>query len=317
MAFVIFGKQNYLIKKQTKKIISNFSNVDNNNVIYFDSKKLDESELLNECEQISLSCDTKIIVVENSNFLTTERDKDKFAYSDKLVNYLNNENELTQLIFTYEGDKELDSKNPVVKLIKDKKQIFEAKDLTKEDWNTFATNYFNKRDVTISKDALDAIIDASKNDVNNFINEVSKLLLYKQNNINIDDVEQIIVKSVEDNVYGILNFLFENKKEEALKLYKDLLLLKVEPVSLMQIMISNLIFIDRLLFVKNINSNEFFISKELGANYGRVKAQLSSIKNIKQEFIKQKIEELYSLDHDIKHNLVDRFYAFELFIIKF
>src|SRR5574344_2149160 len=121
MAIIIFGAQSLMVKKQVKKfLMETFPNQNRYDVTYLNSKDISEGNIIDECQQMSLSCENKVVVIENSNFLTAERIKDKMNFSDDLLEYLKNENEFAKLIFTVIYDKKLDSRNSIVKYIKEK-----------------------------------------------------------------------------------------------------------------------------------------------------------------------------------------------------
>ena len=63
-----------------------------------------------------------------------------------------------------------------------------------------------------------------------------------------------------------------------------------------------------------------FCSRRKAEEYiksGKVYYALKDIKYFKKGEISKSLEKLYALDKKIKHNEVDRFYNFELFILNF
>lgn len=318
MAIIIFGAQNLMVKKQVKKFLTeSFPNSNRYNVIYLNSHNVTEGNIVDECEQMSLSADTKVVVVENSNFLTAERSKDKMIFTDVLLKYLKNENENTKLVFTVTYDKQLDSRNSIVKFVRENGKIIECKDLGNSDWKLYVSKYFERRSVTISQDAVNEICKRCNGDLNIFINETDKLLLYKMNNITLGDVELIITKPLEDNLWDILDKLLHHKKAEAIDIYRDLLLKKVEPVVLISIVSSSLLFLDRVLYLNSMHYNAYKISSMVASYPKKVIETINDFKNIDRKTVSKALDDLYVLDKTIKHNNIDRFYGFELFLINF
>ena len=318
MAIIIFGAQSLMVKKQVKKfLMETFSNQNRYDVTYLNSKDVTEGNIIDECQQMSLSCENKVVVIENSNFLTAERIKDKMNFSDDILEYLKNENEFTKLIFTVIYDKKLDSRNSIVKYIKEKGKIIECKDLKDSDWEVYVAKYFEKRSINITKDAIKEICNRCNGDLNVFINEVNKLLLYKMNNITVKDVDLIITKPLEENIFDILNKLLHNKKTSAISIYRDLVLQKVEPVVLISIISTTLIYLDKILFLNNSHYSYAQIAKETNSNLFRVMVTLREFKDVDVNLIHDTLEKLYELDKTIKHNSIDRFYGFEFFLLNF
>ena len=318
MIYILFGTQDLQIKNRIKKIIrDNFDNTDN--AVKIDMNENTLGYLIDEFDQMSLTGDTKIIIASNAYFLEEKNPKNKFFVKKEyleLVNSIvagNNEN---TIIFTLNA-KKLDVDNEIVKYARNSGKILEFKEITKQDWPIFVSDYFKKRNISITKEAQDELINRAKEDLNVFVNEANKLILYKGNNITVDDVYEICSVELDDDVFAILNSLIEGNKEKAIKVYRDLRLKGAEPVTLINLMSSSII---ALLNVDNLSklgkSNEE-ISKITGFSTGKVFMTFKNLKKIKIQKLKENLEKLYNLDYKIKHSLLDRFYAFEIFLTEF
>lgn len=318
MSVIIFGAQNLMVKKQISKYINEaFPDATDVDVTYLNSHDIDQETLLNECAQLSLVNPYKLVVLENCNFLTGERSKDKFSYNEKLLSYLQTENPNVKLVFSVIYSGKLDSRNKVVKLISTKGKIIECKDLKIGDWHVYAQKFFERRNVKITKEALYELCDRSDGSLDIFLSETNKLLLYKMNNIDINDINLIVTKPLNNNVYDILKSLLNGNKEKTIQIYRDLRLEKVEPVILISIIANSLLFADQVLFLNSKHYSTSSISQQLKCNPYRTIITLKDFRNIGCDVIEKTLEKLYLLDKEIKHNNIDRFYAFEMFIVNF
>lgn len=319
MAYIVFGSQQLMVKKQIKKCISDIFKDDKNyEVLHFDSTKITEDELLSECEQFSLYGDKKVIIVENSGFLTAERNSNKFEYTDSLVKYLKNENPSTILIFSVIYNKKLDSRNKIYKVIDENGKIIVCKDLTEKEWPEQVSLYFKKKNISITQDAVDEICRRCSGDFGVFINESNKLILYKQNNITIDDVKEIVAMPLFNNVFEIQNNLLHKNKEKAIQIFREIQFSKdVDPVSLISIFVNQLILLDKLLYLNKKGLSYGSIASELGENPYIVMKNLNNFKGVDRKLIKSALKKLYELDRAIKHSEINKYYGFELFIINF
>ena len=318
MAFIVYGSQQLLVKKQTKKLIEDKTkNSGDVESIYFDSTKITEDELLDECEQYSLYNNLKVIVVENCNFLTGERVEGKFSYSNKLIDYLKNENKNTILIFNVVNEKKLDSKSRIYNSINEKNIIF-CKDLTESEWPKQVSLFFKKKNVLIEDSAIEEICKRSNGDFNTFINESKKLLLYKQDHIYLEDVKNIFTKPLNNDIFELQNALLRNNKIRAIEIFRDLQTAKnADPVVLIAIFANQLILLDKILYLYDKNLSFGAIASEIGANPYFVRMNIMSFKNIKRETLSRAIDKLFELDRDIKHSQIDKYFGFELFIANF
>ena len=318
MIYILFGNQDLQIKNRIKKIIrDNFDNTDN--ITKLDMNENNIGYLVDEFDQMSLTGDTKIILASNAYFLEEKNPKNKFfdknEYAELVNSIVSGSNE-NSIIFTLNA-KKLDVDNEIVKYARSSGKILEFKEITKQDWPVFVSDYFKKRNVSITNEAKDELISRSKEDLNVFVNEANKLILYKGNNITIDDVFDICSAELDDDIFAILNSLIEGNKEKAIKVYRDLRLKGAEPVTLINLMSTSII---SLLNVNNLaksgKSNEE-IAKITGFSSGKVYMNMKNLKKVKEDRLKKNLENLYNLDYKIKHSLVDRFYAFEIFLTEF
>lgn len=318
MIYILFGKQDLMIKKRLNKIINEFFVDDEyKNVIKYDLVQDSIYKVIDECNQLSLQSNKKVVICYNSTFLKdSKKDKNNSKEFEELKRYINNENEDICLAFVLYDDS-ISDKNDIVNLIKDKGNILEFQEIKKYEWPKYIELYLKKKNIKIDNDALNELALRTNADLNVFTNEVEKLILYTNGNIKLSDVKNIVTKKIEDNVFDILNYLIENNKSKALSVYRDLRLNNIEPVTLLNIFTNSLIFLDEVLYLFNSGLNANDISKNLNANIYRVNMSLKNLKYLNFGKIKNKLEDLYNLDYKIKHNKIDRFYGFELFIINF
>ena len=319
MAFIVCGSQQPLVKKQIKScILQQVKDVDNCEIIRLDSNKINENDLLDECEQYSLCFNKKVIILENCGFLTGEKSEAKFSYSDKLIKYLANENPNTILIFSVIYDKKLDSRTKIYKILSTKDCIIMCKELTAKEWPKQVELYFKKKHVLIEDSAIEEICKRCDGNFNIFLNESKKLLLYKKDQILLDDVKKIFTKPLYNNVFEIQNNLLHNNKEKAIQIFRDLEISKnIEPVVLISIFANQLISLDKYLYLYKKGFSYGEIATQLGENPYVVMKNINNFRNIKSELIEKVLDKLYLLDKEIKHGEINKSYGFELFLINF
>ena len=223
MVYLLFGLQELMIKKQEKKIINSFVGESDYNLIRVKKDEMTLFNIIDEANQISLTNDKKIIVYFNPYFLI-ENKKSDFQKNviDNFKDYLNNENENVLIIFECLVDN-INSSNPLVKLINEKGKLIKLENIKSYEWNKYATKYFQSKNINISDDAINEIVIRCKNDLNLFENEVQKLLLFKSNNINLDDVKKIVTSQPENDIFELVNVLVSNKKDKAIQYFRDLI----------------------------------------------------------------------------------------------
>ena len=317
MIYLLYGNERTMILNRIKKIRKELFEENDENIINFDLNNTKIYDLVDEINQMFLYGENKLIIVDNADFFMTEiKGKKEIELYNELYNALENISENISVIFIVRSTK-VNQKNNIYKLILKNGKVLEFKDIQKTDWPIFANQFFKKRNITIASDAVEELIKRSNGDLSIFNNEANKLILYKINNITLADVQELVPQSLEDDVFKIMNALNAGDKTTALKVYRDLRIKNIEPITLINLFSSSLFYI---LNVKNLMTQKVKtddIAKITGSSAGRVYMTVKTSKNMSISFVEQKLEQLAKLDKDIKHSKTDRFLAFETFLLEY
>ena len=106
-------------------------------------------------------------------------------------------------------------------------------------------------------------------------------------------------------------------KSKAISIYRDLLVEGSEPVQLVGMLANQFRLLSEVSYLSTQYSSNNEIARILGVHEYRVKLSRDHLRRITYKKILKKIDELYQLDLDIKSGVVDRFFAFEMFLIRF
>lgn len=317
MIYLLYGNENTMINNRVKKIKREIFSESDEYIVNFDLKNDSLGSIIDEINQFFLIGDAKLIVVDNAEIFEKEtKDKQKNNLLKELFNSIENIGENINLIFIVHNSS-INVKSDLYKLILKNGKILEFKDIQKSDWPVYANQFFKKRNITISNEALNELIKRSNGDLNTFNNEANKLIIYKINNITLEDVEALVPQSLDDDVFKIMNSLNAGDKQSALKVYYDLRVKNIEPVTLINLFASSLLFTLNVKNLLNQNIKVDEIAKITGSSTGRVYVTIKNAKNFSFEFISSKLEKLEELDRKIKHSETDRFLAFETFLIEY
>ena len=317
MIYLLYGNENTMIRNRIKKIRKELFPENDEYIVNFDLDHDSIGNLVDEINQMFIYGDNKLIIVDNCEFLTTEpKDKKTIASFNELYDSLKNLSENIVVIFTVHGSK-VNTKNSIYKLILENGKVLEFKDIQKNDWPIYAKQFFQKRNVQIEEEALYELVKRANGDLSTFNNEANKLILYKINNINLKDIEDLVPQNLDEDVYKIINCLNSGDKAGALKVYRDLRVKNVEPVTLINLLSTSIFY---MLNVKNLLLQKYKaddIAKMTNSSAGRVYITTKNLRTISFGFLDRKLKQLAKLDSDIKHSKVDRFLAFETFLLEY
>ena len=311
--YLIYGTENYLIKKELNKIIDS-SNVVKDNIIRYNLDEVNVLDALDEASMVSMFDSKKVIICEGCSFLTGDNKKNIDHDLNALEKYINNPFDDVYLIFIVKNIK-LDERKKIVKLLKKSSKVIECKRVESHDLNNYIYNYFKENNYNIEMNLVRLIIDKVKYDLSNIINECDKLMEYKNEDKNItkEDVENIIRENIEDNIFSLTNAILDKDTKKTIKIYKDLLLMGEEPIKLI-VMVANQfrLILQVKLMLKN-GYKQIEMASIIKEHPYRVKLALSS--NYSEEELIKNIKKLYKLDSDIKTGIIDKNFGFELFLL--
>jgi len=319
MLYIVYGSQSALVRSRIKKICQEeVGELDEMNYVRFSYPENSIFEVLDEASYVPLGYDKKVIVYSDFSLLGKVDKKTKESDQYKaLLSYLKSPNEQTTLVFSLYEDK-IDDKNEIVSLIKDNGTVISRPLPNEIEWKELVARFIKEKagGASIDRDALIELANRTYCDVDLMRNSAKKLALYT-NHITHQDVVLMVERPLEENVFQIFNALLDGKNGVALRIYRDLRVKGVEPVSLVTTLSNQLRVFSMVHYLTKHNYSIKGISEELGINEIRAKILSRQVYNMKENAIKRAFDELYNLDYQIKSGQVDRFYAFELFLANF
>lgn len=303
MIYLLYGTKDFNIDEKIKKLVSGFLDIKKYD-LNVDSIK----DVIDDAETYSLFGDKKVIVVENASVFLAGQ-----SSSDDLEKYLNNINPYSTLIFVCRSEN-VDSRKKITKLVQKNGEVFEFNnDMNLKSYTRDLFNGFNIQD-----DVLDLFI--ARVGVNPLIiqNEVQKLILYKGDDFNItrDDVLDVSTKSNSFDVFKLIDYILKGKKDLALEMYHDMLLINEEPLKML-VMLANqfrIIYQSKEMLFKGYSERD--IAGILKIHPYRVKLALQMSRGYSSDKLLDYLYELSEIDYGIKTGYLDKNLSMELFILK-
>lgn len=319
MVYFIYGNQSIRLKSQLKSIVKKtLGETDDLNFGRFDFTQTPLYEILDDASYLPLGCEHKIVVVDNCLFLGKDKFKDKLNKPEDF-------DELTQTISGQDPNLDLvlmlvssnvDKKNEFYKLIEQYGHIFFIEDPDIKQWPEICKKYFENQGITIDYLALKEFASRTNGDYAALTTNGQKLCLYS-NHITIDDVNLMVTKPLEDNTFQIFNYLLNKENSSAIGLFRDLKVSNVEPVVLISQLATQFRLLGEVLYLANCGMNNDAIAEELKIKPIRVQIMRKYQFSCSLNAIRNILDNLFELDKQIKSGLVDRYFAFELFLINF
>ena len=305
--YLISNESYRLINKEIKKIVKN------NNFEIFNMNKSSIKEILEEASYFSLDNNQKYLVVTNADIFSADKVND--TTTDSLLNYFNNPNPNTILIFTTQ--KPLDSRKKIVKELKNKYKVINNAKMDKKAINALLTNYVKENEFSIDWETINYIINNCYNNIDIMFNELDKIMLYYNFpcRIKYQDVVAIVGTELDNNNFHFVSAVVEKKLDEALKLLNSLKIYKVDSNVLATLLAREY----RLMYyVKKMYQNKISLS-EICSNLSLADWQVNKLYNngihySESELLKNLVD-LCNIDMNIKKGIWDKDIALYGFLL--
>lgn len=316
MIYVIYGPQEALVKNRINEIIAEkIGAVDGFNYVYYSCLDTPLEDIVQDAITLPFGIDKKVIVIRQPFFLTGEKPKLEFDFDDQpLISYLSKPLESAVLIFECLSSK-LASTTPLFKKLKEVALIEEIKDIQKQDWALEAGKILRKYQVSVDKEGMVELLERCGQDYEKLRSEIAKLSIFNSK-ITKFDVEALVARPLEDNTFLLSEKLIDKDIGGAIKLFRDLKMQQHEPVALISMVAKQIRFLYYVCVLGNQGMREEEIAAELQAHSYRVKLALRRTGGMRPQDLMAILNEMAKLDQAIKSGQVERFQAFELFLLK-
>ena len=305
--YLISNESFRLIDKEISKIVKD------NSYEIFNLNKSSIKEILEEASYFSLDNNKKFLVVSNSDIFGSDKIDDNLTES--LINYFNNPNPNTVIIFTTQ--KPIDSRKKIVKELKSKYKIINTPKMDKKTINFLLTNYVKEQNFDMDWETVNYIINNCYSNIDIMFNELDKIMLYYNFpcRIKYQDVVAIVGTELDNNNFHFVSAVVEKKLDEALKLLNSLKIYKVDSNVLATLLAREY----RLMYyVKKMYQNKISLS-EICSNLSLADWQVNKLYNngihySESELLKNLVD-LCNIDMNIKKGIWDKDIALYGFLL--
>lgn len=305
--YVLYGLNKGLIKIELEKLLKKFKNCD---LIKYDMSTTEIESIIEDARTVSLFGQKKVIILEDSFFLGTNKNIDNLKL---LEDYIEHYNPDSYLIFICNLEK-LDTRKKINKLLS-KHKVMELNTLNETDLSRFVQEYLKKDGYKIED--IPFFLKRVGTNLSNIQNELDKLemLTIEEKVITNDDINKVTTKVVEEEIFSLTDAIILKDTKTALHLLDEFLNLNYDEIQIIMLLSSQFHFLFQVKRLLNKNKTAEEIAKILEVNPYRVKYTTKKLYTYTEEEILDYIKRLAKMDHDIKLGLIQKNLALRLFIL--
>ena len=307
--YLLYGEEAYLIRQYRDKLrdalLGGGSDM---NVNRFEGKGVSVPQIIDMSETLPFFSDRRVIILENTELFKSG--------GEKLAEYLKKPAESSSFIF---AEREVDKRSGLYKIVK--KQGYAA-EFGRQDMKTlqkWVYGILRKEKKQISQETLQFFLEGSGDDMENIRKELEKLLCYTLDRdiITSEDVKEICVPRIQDHIFDMVTAIANGSGEQALKLYYDLLALRVPPMRILSLVSRQF---NQLLQVKEMAQKGYpqaMIAEKVGLPGFVAGKYMRQASGFKTAFLKQALEDCAQTEYAFKSGKIGDQLSVELLIVKY
>ncbi|HHV27524.1 MAG TPA: DNA polymerase III subunit delta [Tissierellia bacterium] len=328
--YLFYGEEDYLIDYSIKSLKEKYVNegLETLNYIVLDGDNIEMSHIYDACETLPFMSEKKVVIIKNLGIFGSKTKGQGAEYfnqkKDELKKYISTLEDYICLVFV-EKNTNIDKRKGIIKSINKFGRVIEFTKLKGRDLNNWIGKAFKKYGKIISYNNINYFIQHSSyfdRDINKSLydleNEIIKLVNFTgdRKEINVKDIDEVMTKSLDTNIFNLLNSIGEKDINNSLKVFHEMCVSN-EPIPLILYMIIRqlrLILMLKLLKEKGYDKRTIMGKLRIG-DY-----QYKIFSNQSKNFSNAKLEESLNLclesDENIKTGVMDDKLALEMLIVR-
>ncbi|WP_416827298.1 DNA polymerase III subunit delta [Ectobacillus polymachus] len=314
--YLLYGTEAYFMNETLHILINEALKEEDRewNVITYDLEEAYLEDVVEDARTLPFMGERKVIVVKSPYFLTSQKEKLE-QNVHVLQTYIEEPSPFSILVFVAPFEK-LDERKKITKQLKKHAEVIEANPLQIQDVRKWIIEQAGE--ATIENDAVDVLLELVGSNVMALSQEMKKLCVYVGDSGTImrEHIHQLVPKSIEQNVFTLVEKVVNRNISEAMRILHELLIKQEEPIKILALLAGQF----RLLYqVKELQQRGYVqnqIASHLGVHPYRVKLAMQQSGYFSFEELKQIIDDIATADYDMKSGKMEKRLILEFFIMR-
>lgn len=317
--YLLYGIEGYFIEETLKRLKKQLSKDGEVEVIHFDLEEKNVEEVMYEADTVPFFSDKKLVIAKNAFFLkATEKGKEKVNHdTNMLEKWLQSPSPSAVTVFVAPYEK-LDERKKVTKAMKQYAQVIESSSLQPHDLKSWILHEVTSLGKTITDEALESLLAVGGSNLVHLQTELLKMVTYlgEQEEITVQTVELLLVRTLEQDVFTLGNAYLAGKKSEAIEIYHDLLKRKEDPLKLNALIATQVRLMIQVSHLKKKGYHAQQIASQLKVHPYRVKLLFDNPSLQNEQKLLSTLNDLATVDLQLKTMSINRERILEMFLMK-
>ncbi len=307
--YLFSGDESYLRNQYSETLKKALvADDDTMNYSYFTGNGVNVSEIISIAETMPFLSEHRVVKISDSDIFKTQ--------SEGFPEFLKNVPEETVIIFS-EGSP--DKRSKLYKAIAANGRIIDCSKPSEDVLKRWVLSKIKKENKEITGRALFEFLSRCGNDMLNISNELEKLICYTgdKTEIAVEDVEAICSEVIEDKIFDMIDSMSSHSGSKAMKLYNNLLMIKVPPVKILTLITRQYNILYRIKELKERGTDRKSLPKLAGVPPFALDKYLSIASRYKNDELYYALRKCADADRDFKTGKITDTLAVELLIVEF
>ncbi|KMK75932.1 DNA polymerase III subunit delta [Alkalihalobacillus pseudalcaliphilus] len=318
--YFTYGTQAFIMEELNQSILKKLhesQQQEPNNIAY----RLQDTpieQIIEEAETVSFFGGRKLVIIRDFYAVTSQKVESRLEHNfDVLERYM--QNPLSETIVVIQAPYEkLDERKKLTKLLKKEAQIVEANPLDEQSLHSWIDEQMKERQVKISTEVKNTLIERIGTNLLMLASEVEKLCLYvgEGGEIATEHVETLVARTLEQDIFALIDFAITKQTDRALVIYHDLLRQKEEPLKILALLTRQFRIYYQLKELHQRGYSQKEMASQLKLHPYVVKLTVQKLHHFNKGKLYQLIELAADTDYAIKTGKMEKVFAVELLILK-
>ena len=310
--YLLYGGESFVRETwvtRFKKVVS--GPFEDMNIDVFDGAA-DMNAVMDASQTLPFMSDKRLIIIKDSGLFKSGRKND----SEKAAQMLKDIPESTCVIFVEE---EADKRLALFKAVMKNGHAALCTPPQGAELYSWAEKQTKKRGIKMERNQTLYFFSVVGEGFENARAEISKLINYKDYGtiITNEDIDAICIKSTENKVFDLVDEIGRRNTENALKIYRGLLLYKEEPVKILAMIVRQFRLMLQVGIFTAQGKSPAEIAKLLEQRDFVIKKCIQQSRNFTADILKKALKESLDTDYSIKSGQMAPDIAVELLIVKY
>jgi DNA polymerase-3 subunit delta len=324
--YLFYGHEYYLIENtlntiKEKTINKGFEDL---NYQFIDGKETDVDAIIHACETLPFMGERRMVLVKDLECFLGKRKNISEEEEERLHKYFTNLPDTTQLFFV--ATQEIDKRKKIIKVIKKHGEMVAFDKLTEKDIYKWIQKTFKKSNKEIKNKEIAFLLELtgyldrnSNKNLKDLDNEINKLCSFLGDRVLVtsSDIELLAPKSMENNIFSLVEFIGTKNADRALSFFNDMLIEGESEIKILYMITRQFRYLFQIKLMEKQGYTAMAIGPKLGLRQFVVKKYLKQAMNFDVEMLKKALKTCLHTDESIKKGKMDQRLGIELLITQF